>query len=73
MESIKDIFIIGNGPSSSHTIGPSFAVDTILKDYKNIKSIKVTLYNSLALTGMNISILLPQELETNLLATFMCG
>jgi len=51
MESIKDIFIIGNGPSSSHTIGPSLAVDKILNDYKNIKKINVTLYNSLALTG----------------------
>ena len=51
MESIKDIYVIGNGPSSSHTMGPSFAVDYILKKYKDINFIKVYLYESLALTG----------------------
>ena len=51
MESIRDIYIIGNGPSSSHTIGPSFAALKILNDYKNIKEVEVTLFDSLALTG----------------------
>lgn len=52
MRSIKEIFVIGHGPSSSHTMGPAFACDYILKKYKDdIKSIKVTLYGSLALTG----------------------
>lgn len=52
MRSIKEIFIIGHGPSSSHTMGPAFACDYILKKYKDdIKSIKITLYGSLALTG----------------------
>lgn len=51
MESILNIFKIGNGPSSSHTMGPSFAVDYILDKYKNIEFIEVTLFGSLALTG----------------------
>lgn len=51
MRSIKEIFIIGHGPSSSHTMGPAFACDYILNKYDDIKNIKVTLYGSLALTG----------------------
>ena len=52
MRSIKEIFIIGHGPSSSHTMGPAFACDYILKKYKdNIIHIDVTLYGSLSLTG----------------------
>ena len=51
LRSIKEIFIIGHGPSSSHTMGPYFACQYILKKYKDIKSIEVTLYESLALTG----------------------
>ena len=51
LRSIKEIFITGHGPSSSHTMGPYFACQYILKKYKDIKSIEVTLYGSLALTG----------------------
>ena len=51
MRSIKEIFVVGHGPSSSHTMGPAFACDYILKKYKSIKSVEVTLYSSLALTG----------------------
>lgn len=51
MDSIKDIFIIGNGPSSSHTMGPSFACQYIYKKYKNIEKVKVILFGSLAWTG----------------------
>ena len=51
MRSIKEIFVIGHGPSSSHTMGPAFACDYILKKYHNIKNIRVTLFGSLALTG----------------------
>lgn len=51
MRSIKEIFVIGHGPSSSHTMGPAFACDYILKKYKKIKNIDVTLFGSLALTG----------------------
>lgn len=51
MHSIKEIFVIGYGPSSSHTMGPANACKYILDKYSDIKSIKVTLYGSLALTG----------------------
>ena len=51
LRSIKEIFITGHGPSSSHTMGPHFACQYILNKYKNIKNVKVTLYGSLALTG----------------------
>ena len=51
LRSIKEIFITGHGPSSSHTMGPYFASEYILKKYKDVKHIEVTLYGSLALTG----------------------
>ena len=51
MRSIKEIFVIGHGPSSSHTMGPAFACEYILKKYPNASFINVTLYGSLALTG----------------------
>ena len=51
LRSVKEIFITGHGPSSSHTMGPYFASQYILKKYKNIKHIEVTLFGSLALTG----------------------
>ena len=51
MRSIKEIFVIGHGPSSSHTMGPAFACEYILKKYKTAKYIEVTLFGSLALTG----------------------
>lgn len=51
MESIKDIYKIGNGPSSSHTIGPKTAAQEFLKRVPNAKSYNVTLYGSLAATG----------------------
>ena len=51
MQSIKEVFYIGHGPSSSHTIGPVNAVKYILNKYQNIKSVKVTLFGSLAMTG----------------------
>ena len=51
MQSIREVFYIGYGPSSSHTIGPYNAAKYILKKYDNIRNIKVTLFGSLASTG----------------------
>ena len=51
MQSIREVFYIGHGPSSSHTIGPTNAVKYILDKYQDIQSIKVTLCGSLASTG----------------------
>lgn len=54
--SVFDLFSIGIGPSSSHTVGPMVAARTFtlaLKSspLKNITSVQVDLYGSLALTG----------------------
>ncbi len=51
MESIKEIFRIGHGPSSSHTMGPSKAAQLYRKKHPKVKSFRVVLYGSLALTG----------------------
>jgi len=51
MESIKEIYKIGYGPSSSHTMGPKKAADTFLQRNRMAKSFRVTLYGSLAATG----------------------
>ena len=51
MQSIKEVFYIGHGPSSSHTIGPYNAAKYILEKYENIQQIKVVLFGSLASTG----------------------
>ena len=32
--SIKEIFVVGHGPSSSHTMGPYFASQYIVNKYK---------------------------------------
>lgn len=54
MESIKQIYRIGNGPSSSHTMGPRRAARMFLdrlKDKQPVARFEVTLYGSLAATG----------------------
>lgn len=51
MESIKEIFKIGYGPSSSHTMGPSRAAVHFRERYPDADGFRVTLYGSLALTG----------------------
>jgi len=51
--SVFDIFKIGVGPSSSHTLGPWRAAERFLKecDWAAITSVRVSLYGSLAKTG----------------------
>lgn len=51
MKSIKTIYKIGYGPSSSHTMGPSFAAKHFLEEFPNADLVKVILYGSLAKTG----------------------
>ncbi len=51
MESLVELYKIGRGPSSSHSIGPFRAVQWYLKNFTDTKKLKVTLYGSLALTG----------------------
>jgi L-serine dehydratase len=51
VESIREIFHIGNGPSSSHSIGPRLAADLFRQRYPDASRYRVTLYGSLAATG----------------------
>lgn len=51
MKSIKSIFKIGKGPSSSHTMGPFKAVRNYLENHPEAHCLSVTLYGSLAATG----------------------
>lgn len=51
MKSIREIYNIGYGPSSSHTMGPSRAAGMFDRKYPEAEKIRVTLYGSLALTG----------------------
>ncbi len=51
METIKTIYRIGRGPSSSHTMGPAKAADIFKNKNKEAVKFIVTLYGSLAATG----------------------
>ncbi len=51
MQSIKYLYRVGYGPSSSHTIGPSNAAKILKDKYPKGNRYQITLYNSLALTG----------------------
>jgi len=51
MESIQEIFRIGIGPSSSHTMGPRHAAEIFLSRQPAAALFQVTLYGSLAATG----------------------
>jgi L-serine dehydratase len=51
MESLKELYRIGRGPSSSHTMGPQKAAQIFLKRYPEAVRFGVTLYGSLAATG----------------------
>lgn len=51
MKSIKEIYKIGKGPSSSHTMGPAKACEYMLLKNKDADEFIVYLYGSLAHTG----------------------
>ena len=51
MKSIKELYRIGTGPSSSHTMGPRKAAEIFLGRHPEANAFKVTLYGSLAATG----------------------
>lgn len=52
MESLKELYKIGTGPSSSHTMGPRAAALRFLSRNNDAKRFEVTLYGSLAATGV---------------------
>ena len=51
MKSIRDIYKIGKGPSSSHTIGPERAAKLFKSEHPEADSFRVVLYGSLSKTG----------------------
>ncbi len=51
MKSLKELFRIGKGPSSSHTMGPQRAAKDFLERHRDAAKFEVTLYGSLAATG----------------------
>lgn len=52
MKSIREIYKIGKGPSSSHTMGPERAARHFKKDYPQADAFRVILYGSLSKTGV---------------------
>lgn len=51
MKSLREIYRIGKGPSSSHTMGPQKAAQLYLSKHQDARQFRVTLYGSLAATG----------------------
>lgn len=51
MKSIKSVYKIGNGPSSSHTVAPYRAACFFKEKYPDADFYRVTLFGSLAFTG----------------------
>ena len=52
MQSLKYLYRIGRGPSSSHTMGPDKAAHRFLEMYPDADRYRVVLYGSLAKTGV---------------------
>lgn len=52
MKSIRDIYKIGKGPSSSHTMGPAYAAERFKKQHPDAAQYRVVLYGSLSKTGV---------------------
>ena len=51
MQSLKELYKTGPGPSSSHTIGPQRACILFKDEYPGADSFKIVLYGSLSATG----------------------
>ena len=51
MKSIKDVYKIGKGPSSSHTMGPARAMEIFVAENSDADAYRVVLFGSLADTG----------------------
>ena len=52
MKSIRDLYKIGKGPSSSHTMGPARAAEIFKSENPDAERNEVVLYGSLAKTGI---------------------
>ena len=53
MDTIRHLYRVGYGPSSSHTMGPKFAAEMFREKHSHANRYVVTLYGSLAATGKN--------------------
>ena len=51
MKSLKELYRIGNGPSSSHTMAPRMAAENFRERHPDATGFRVTLFGSLAATG----------------------
>ncbi len=51
MQSLRQLYKIGRGPSSSHTMGPERACQLLKQEFSQADLFKITLFGSLALTG----------------------
>ena len=51
MKSVKSVYKIGHGPSSSHTVGPYHAAQVFASRFPEADSFRIILYGSLAFTG----------------------
>ena len=52
MPSLRELYRIGRGPSSSHTIGPEIAANIFRERYPEADCFRVVLYGSLSKTGV---------------------
>ena len=52
MKSIREIYKIGKGPSSSHTMGPARAAELFRSEHPEADAFKVILFGSLSKTGV---------------------
>ena len=52
MKSIREIYKVGKGPSSSHTMGPERAAKLFKDTYPHADIYQVILYGSLSKTGV---------------------
>lgn len=51
MRSIRDVYKVGTGPSSSHTMGPAFIASIFKEEHPEADRFEVLLYGSLSKTG----------------------
>ena len=51
MESLRELYRIGYGPSSSHTMGPRTAAKWFVEAHPEARKVKAELFGSLAATG----------------------
>ena len=54
MESLRELYRTGLGPSSSHTMGPAKAAEIYLGRHPGARAFEVTLYGSLAATEIGL-------------------